>query len=649
MQGDDLNNSQIRTVRVDSTINFTWKADGPLETVAGGASARWTGFVSPPVAGSYTFAVTANRGVRLWVDGRLLIDTWASKSLSTISGTIALGVGQYYPIRLESRGGQRLSLTWSAPGLPVQPIPTARLYPACAPDLDTTDLLDGLAMSSRLVDGQYGWNRFPAQEDSTDRESDYWTARTNIKTYDRSKSPDLYVSFRQQLGNYSVSRKLGNQKKEFIAWQLRGSVNYSGSFFSIDEGATRNGGCAIEVLDTNGRVIVQLINRVFLNRPNAPAGIYANNKPLIEGSYFNELSAVASRSQPLTIQLVDGRLLVQYGAYAPVAVSVFDSLANGGQPGTVRLRFWGNNYNLARIIDIERLTFAVRVVPSSQRPVDLDLALQTDRRIMRTGEPVTFSLRLRNTDSTSSSSPIQWACRLPANLVLTDGTAGTGDSLVTGTVPMLRPQADTVLTFRASARASGVYRVAAQISSSGPDPDSVPDSGTADGQDDSAEVDVRTTDTDTTGAAMYVSGNPRQTPLPVVIPTPYKRDSLAVLLALDVMILNRTPALNDQVTCQVTVRNTGLSAVRSVKLCHQLPTGLLFVEGAGWQPAGRRITTLIDSLSAGQQVTTTFQVKVTQAGHWVLPIDVCQYQAASAATGVSPTTSVSALADFRVR
>ncbi|QJD80136.1 PA14 domain-containing protein [Spirosoma rhododendri] len=505
MQGDDLNNCQLRTVRIDSTINFTWKNDGPIDNVAGGSSGRWTGYVSPPSAGTYTFAVTANRGVRLWVDGRLLIDSWTSRSTATSSGTIALGAGQYYPIRLESRGGQRLSLTWSAPGLSTQPIPSARLYPACAPDSDTTDLLDGLTMSSQLVDGQYGWNRFPVQEDSTDRESDYWTARTSIKTYDRSKSPDLYVSFRQQLGNYSVSRKLDGQKKVLDAWQLRGRVNYSGSFFSIDEGANRNGGCAIEVLDTNGRVIVQLINRVFLNRPNAPAGIYANNVPITEGSYFNEIWAVASRSQPITIQLVDGKLQVQYGKYAPVVVSAFDSLANGRQPGTVRLRFWGNNYNLARIIDVERLTFAARTVTPSQRAVDLDLSLQTNRRVVQLGEPVTFSLRLRNTDSTVSSTPIQWACRLPANLILMGGAAGAGDSLVTGSIPVLRPQADTVLTFRASARALGEYRVAAQITGSGPDPDSVPDSGTGDGQDDAAEVDVRTVDI---GTAVYASANP---------------------------------------------------------------------------------------------------------------------------------------------
>ncbi|QJD80135.1 DUF11 domain-containing protein [Spirosoma rhododendri] len=133
------------------------------------------------------------------------------------------------------------------------------------------------------------------------------------------------------------------------------------------------------------------------------------------------------------------------------------------------------------------------------------------------------------------------------------------------------------------------------------------------------------------------------------MPTPYTRDSLAVLLALDVTLLNRTPALNDQVVCQVMVRNTGVNAVRSVKLCHQLPTGLLFVDGAGWQSAGRSITTTVDNLPAGQQVSTTFKLKVTQAGHWVLPVNVCQYQVVSAASGSGPASDVSALADFRVR
>ena len=40
-------------------------------------SVRWTGQVQPQFGETYTFHVTADDGVRLWVRGQLLIDRWS--------------------------------------------------------------------------------------------------------------------------------------------------------------------------------------------------------------------------------------------------------------------------------------------------------------------------------------------------------------------------------------------------------------------------------------------------------------------------------------------------------------------------------------------------------------------------------------------
>ena len=67
------------------------RTDGPVwygfpakcawpDGIAGGQafSARWTGRVEPRFSEEYTFSVYATGGVRLWVDGELLIDEWAA-------------------------------------------------------------------------------------------------------------------------------------------------------------------------------------------------------------------------------------------------------------------------------------------------------------------------------------------------------------------------------------------------------------------------------------------------------------------------------------------------------------------------------------------------------------------------------------------
>lgn len=63
--------------QTDSAINFNWQSNSP----AGGIdpqtySVRWTGRVQPLESGSYLFVTTADDGVRLWVNGQLLIDRW---------------------------------------------------------------------------------------------------------------------------------------------------------------------------------------------------------------------------------------------------------------------------------------------------------------------------------------------------------------------------------------------------------------------------------------------------------------------------------------------------------------------------------------------------------------------------------------------
>ncbi len=107
--------------RIDGPLDFDWGNGTP--GVAGiGAdnfSVRWEGFVMPPVSGSYTFRTRSDDGVRLYVDGNLVIDNWTDHApTDNDSAPIALNAGQRYPVVMEyyeNGGGAVAQLSWSGP------------------------------------------------------------------------------------------------------------------------------------------------------------------------------------------------------------------------------------------------------------------------------------------------------------------------------------------------------------------------------------------------------------------------------------------------------------------------------------------------------------------------------------------------------
>jgi beta-glucosidase len=43
-------------------------------------SARWTGFIKPPVSGRYRITTLTDDSVRVWIDGKLIIDRWGQNA-----------------------------------------------------------------------------------------------------------------------------------------------------------------------------------------------------------------------------------------------------------------------------------------------------------------------------------------------------------------------------------------------------------------------------------------------------------------------------------------------------------------------------------------------------------------------------------------
>jgi len=86
--------------RDDPVVNFNWGAGSPGAAIpADHFSARWTRHEYFP-GGDVHFYVTADDGVRLWVDDHLLIDQWHNQSATTYEGIIYLSSGAHF-LRLE--------------------------------------------------------------------------------------------------------------------------------------------------------------------------------------------------------------------------------------------------------------------------------------------------------------------------------------------------------------------------------------------------------------------------------------------------------------------------------------------------------------------------------------------------------------------
>jgi glucose/arabinose dehydrogenase len=130
---NNINFTGTSFTRLDPAVNFNWGTGAPIPGIAADTfSVRWNGQVRAKVTGTHTFFTTSDDGVRLFVNGQLVIDNFTDHAATENSGTIALTGGQLYDIRMDmyENGGQAVAqLRWSAPGVAKEVIPQASLYP----------------------------------------------------------------------------------------------------------------------------------------------------------------------------------------------------------------------------------------------------------------------------------------------------------------------------------------------------------------------------------------------------------------------------------------------------------------------------------------------------------------------------------------
>jgi beta-glucosidase len=116
--GNSLSGSPIASGNVPD-VNYNWGGLSPASGVpADNWSAKYTGTITPPTTGTYTFTLTSDDGSRLDINGQQVISNWADQPPTTKTGTITLTAGQPVSIEVDyfqDGGGSQANLGWMIP------------------------------------------------------------------------------------------------------------------------------------------------------------------------------------------------------------------------------------------------------------------------------------------------------------------------------------------------------------------------------------------------------------------------------------------------------------------------------------------------------------------------------------------------------
>jgi len=145
---DNQNFTGLMLTRTDPMVNFEWGGGSPWPQFGADTfSVRWIGQVQALESGTYFFRTHTDDGVRLWINGNLVINNWTDHpGTDNTSQGITLTAGARYDLRLEyyeAGGGAVMRLGWQRPGQSTfDIIPELQLHPApggCALFADNFD------------------------------------------------------------------------------------------------------------------------------------------------------------------------------------------------------------------------------------------------------------------------------------------------------------------------------------------------------------------------------------------------------------------------------------------------------------------------------------------------------------------------------
>lgn len=118
--------------KIDKKIDFGWGNESPQKNIIGEFSVIWEGRIKIDKSEDYTFYILSDEGARLFLDDKIIIDTWSDeKRTMEHSGNTKLEKG-FHKIKLDYYFDQRhatIQLLWSSPSFKRRIVGNRVLYP----------------------------------------------------------------------------------------------------------------------------------------------------------------------------------------------------------------------------------------------------------------------------------------------------------------------------------------------------------------------------------------------------------------------------------------------------------------------------------------------------------------------------------------
>jgi uncharacterized protein (UPF0332 family) len=122
--------------KIDKKIDFGWGNVNPQKNISGDFSVTWEGRIRIDKSEDYTFYILSDEGTRLFLDDKIIIDTWSDKKrMMEHSGNAKLEKG-FHKIKLDYYFDQRhatIQLLWSSPSFKRKTVGNRVLYPPSEP------------------------------------------------------------------------------------------------------------------------------------------------------------------------------------------------------------------------------------------------------------------------------------------------------------------------------------------------------------------------------------------------------------------------------------------------------------------------------------------------------------------------------------
>ncbi|HZC34063.1 MAG TPA: glycoside hydrolase family 3 C-terminal domain-containing protein [Chthoniobacterales bacterium] len=109
-------------VRVDSYIDFDWPSGVAISRLSSDRfSVRWTGMIRSSDSGPHVFRARSDDGIRVFLNGELIIDDWQDHAPRTVTTTYRLEAGKTYALRIDyhnSSGAALAQFAWASFAVP---------------------------------------------------------------------------------------------------------------------------------------------------------------------------------------------------------------------------------------------------------------------------------------------------------------------------------------------------------------------------------------------------------------------------------------------------------------------------------------------------------------------------------------------------